>query len=69
MSGTATQGSQYKLSGTSGTVTIPAGANSATVTLSVTSGPKNAKNATMTIKSGTGYTISSPNSATVSITK
>ena len=69
MSGTATQGSQYKLSGTSGAVTIPAGANSATVTLTVTSGPKNAKNATMTIKSGSGYTISSPNSASVSITK
>ena len=67
MSGKALQGSQYNLSAAQ--FVIPAGATSADVTLSVLSGTKRPKTAKMTLSSGTGYTLSASNMATVSISK
>ncbi len=67
MSGSATLGTVYSLSGTSGKLTIPAGATSATVTLTALKDSKLTQKATLTLSSGTGYTVSSPNSATVLI--
>jgi hypothetical protein len=69
MSGTATNGTDYKLSGTANQVTIPAGQSSATVTLKskadgVTEGTETA---TMTLQPGSGYRVSRNNQATVSI--
>jgi hypothetical protein len=69
MSGTATQGADYTLSGPS-QVTIQVGQSFATVTLHaltdhVTEGNETA---TMTLNPGAGYTVSSSNSATVLIT-
>jgi hypothetical protein len=69
MGGNAVNGSQYSLSGAPGQVTIPAGASSANVTLSVTSGPSRSAQATMTLTSGSGYTLSSSRSATVTISR
>ena len=69
MSGTATLGSDYTLSGTPGQVTIPGGQTSASVTLNaLTDNVKEKKEtATMTLQSGTGYKLSKTNKATVSI--
>ena len=69
MSGTATQGTDYTMSGTPGQVTIAANQPAGTVTLHaiadhVTEG---SESATMTLTSGSGYTVSPPNSATVTI--
>ena len=70
MSGTATQGADYVLSGTAGQATIPAGQSSAPVTARakkdhVTEGTETA---TMTLQAGTGYTVGQPSQATLSIT-
>jgi PKD repeat protein len=69
MSGTASLGSDYNLSGTAGTVTIAAGQSSATVTLSSLrdSVRENKETATMTLQSGTGYKVGKAKSATVNI--
>ena len=69
MSGTATQGSDYTLSGTPGQVTIPAGQSTATVTMHAVADhvPEGNETATMTLNSGAGYTVSANNSATVII--
>jgi hypothetical protein len=67
MSGTAVKGSQYTLSATQ--FTIPAGATSATLRLTVINGPAVPKIATMTLTSGTGYTLSPSHSSSVSIRK
>jgi hypothetical protein len=69
MSGNATNGTDYKLSGTPNQVTIPAGQSSATVTLKskadgVTEGTETA---TMTLQPGSGYKVGRNNQATVSI--
>src|SRR2546427_9630836 len=69
MSGTATNGTDYKLSGTANQVTIPVGQSSATVTLKskidhVTEGTETA---TMTLQPGSGYKVGRNNQATVSI--
>ena len=69
MSGTATQGVDYTLSGTPGQVVIPAGQAAATVTLHalvdhVTDGNEPA---TLTLNPGSGYSVSSPNAATIII--
>ena len=69
MSGQATQGVDYTLSGTPGQVTVPAGQSSATVILhalndNLTEGHESA---TMTLTPGAGYNLSSTNSATVVI--
>lgn len=69
MAGNAFQGSNYWLSGTPGQVTIQAGNSSATVTLTELSVGKRSKTATMMLTSGSGYTVSSPTSATVSLNR
>jgi len=78
MSGTARLGSDYSMSGTSGQITIAAGQSSGSVTLNAATGrgTKN-KTATMTLQSGSGYTLkmtgtgrrAKPPSATVTITR
>jgi predicted Zn-dependent protease len=65
MGGNAILGANYSLSGNPGQVTIPNGASSATVTLSVRSVGYTGKTATMILTSGSGYTVSSPSSASV----
>jgi hypothetical protein len=69
MSGTAIMGSNYSLSGTPGQVTIQPGASSATVTLTELSVGRRAKTGTMTLTPGSGYSVSSPNSASVSLSR
>lgn len=69
MSGTATLGTDYKLNGTAGQVTIPAGASAASVALksardNVTEGTETA---IMTLQAGTGYKVGKNNQATLSI--
>jgi len=68
MSGKAQLGIDYTLSGTAGQVTIPANQISATVTLHAinNSRTKSAK-AKMTLHSGSGYTVSKPKKATVTL--
>ena len=68
MGGTAIEGKHYSMS-SSGNVTIPAGASSASVTLNAIFMGNVAKTATMTLTSGPGYTLSNPKSATVTISK
>jgi len=70
MTGRAILGRQYTLSGSPGQVTIPAGASSADVTLTVLSSPrKRPKPATMLLMPGSTYNLSWPTSAAVSITR
>jgi len=68
MSGIATQGSDYSLSGPAGKVTIPAGQSSATVTLKskIDHVPEFTEDAIMTLQPGGGYVLGK-NDATVSI--
>jgi hypothetical protein len=68
MSGTAIQGKHYSLN-SSGSVTIPPGASSANVTLSAVFMGNIPKTATMTLTSGSGYTLSNPKTASVTISK
>jgi hypothetical protein len=65
LSGNAISGRNYSLSGTPGKITIPAGANSAKVTLTVLSVGSLGKTATMTLQSGADYSLSAPTSASV----
>jgi hypothetical protein len=60
MSGTARLGQHYTLDGSLGSVTIPAGASSASVVLTAltTALTKGSETATMTITAGTGYKAS-----------
>jgi len=70
MSGTAINGVDYKLSGTFGQFTIPAGQTTATVTITALPNPSRTtdRTATMTIVNGPGYfTLSGTNTATVII--
>jgi hypothetical protein len=69
MSGSATNGTDYKLSGAANQVTIPAGQSSATVTLkSKADGmTEGTETATMTLQPGSGYKVGRNNQATVSI--
>jgi len=69
MSGSASQGSDYTLSGTHKKVTIPAGQSSATVILHSIEESENDSNetATMTLSKGAGYELDN-NTATVTIT-
>jgi serine protease AprX len=69
MSGTATNGADYRLSGTPNQVTILAGQSTGTVTLKskadhVTEGTETA---IMTLQPGSGYKLGNPKQATVSI--
>jgi hypothetical protein len=69
MSGTATQGSDYQLSGTPNQVTIPIGQTSAKVTLKSKKDQiaENSETAIMTLQPGSGYQIGGHSQATVSI--
>ncbi|HYR22096.1 MAG TPA: matrixin family metalloprotease [Chthoniobacterales bacterium] len=67
MSGNAILGSAYSLDGTPGQITIPAGASSGAVTLTVLTAGKRSKTASMTLQSGAGYSVSTPTRASVSI--
>jgi hypothetical protein len=77
MSGRASFGSDYTLSGAAGQVTIAAGQSSATITLSAIKDKvrEKAEPATMTLQAGSGYALkmtgtgrkAKPPSATVSI--
>jgi hypothetical protein len=69
MSGKARLHRTYSLSGVPGQVTIPAGATSANVTLTVLRASKKMKTATMTLGSSSGYSLSASQSASVSIQK
>ena len=73
MSGTATRGDDYTLS-VGSPVKIPAGQSSATVTLNALEDSDPGPGATeanqtaiMTLKAGTGYSVGTPSSATVTI--
>ena len=70
MSGKALNGAQYTLSGTFGQAFLPAGSTSSSVTLSSipNSVRKRAKTAIMTVVPGNDYQVSSPSSASVTIT-
>ncbi len=67
-SGTATVGADY--TGNVTTVTIPAGATSATITINPTadSTVEPDETVTLTVAAGTGYTVGAPSSATGTIT-
>jgi hypothetical protein len=72
MSGSAKLGSDYTLSGNPGEVVIEAGQTSGFVTLHATTGAtsgkkKKNKMATMLLQSGTGYKVSKPKKAMVTI--
>ena len=73
MSGTASRGEDYNLSGTFGQVTIPAGQTSATVTLTSLQDSDNgttnekAETAIMTLQPGPGYFSGGSSSATITI--
>lgn len=69
MSGNAVRGGNYRLSGSFGQVTIPAGVKSATVTLTPIAVGTLSKTATMTLATGPGYTLSVSKSASVTITR
>jgi matrixin len=69
MAGGAAKTNLYVLSGTPGHVTIAAGSKSANFTLTVRARPRRTKIATIYLLGGTGYTVSLPRSASVSITR
>jgi hypothetical protein len=69
MGGTARMGIHYSLNGTIGKVTIPPGATSANVTLTVLTPARRAKTATMFLTNGAGYGLSFPKTASVKITR
>ncbi|MEY2538944.1 MAG: hypothetical protein QOG67_2684 [Verrucomicrobiota bacterium] len=69
MGGTARMGIHYNLNGTIGKVTIPPGATSANVTLTVLTPARRAKTATMFLTNGAGYGLSFPKTASVKITR
>jgi hypothetical protein len=69
MGGGAILNKHYSLSGTPGQVTIPGGASSANVTLTVLTIGTTGKTATMTLQSGAGYSLSSPTAASVFMKK
>ncbi|RPI62696.1 MAG: hypothetical protein EHM48_03680, partial [Planctomycetaceae bacterium] len=68
ISGTATNGTDYTTLG--GTVTIPSGQTTATITVTPTDDAtsESTETAIVTLASGTDYTVGSPSAATVNIT-
>ena len=64
MSGKATNGTDYTLSGTAGQVTIPGGQTSATVTLNALTDKvkEKAETAIMTLQPGSGYNLATTTS-------
>jgi hypothetical protein len=69
IAGGSARSSLYTLSGTRGQVTIPAGATSAQFSLTVTTGMRRSKTATMYLINGSGYTLSGTRSASVTISR
>ncbi len=69
MGGKGRLGKQYTLSGAGGQVTIPAGDSSATVTLNAVRAARKGKMVTLYLSNGTGYSVSSPRTASVTIIK
>lgn len=69
MSGKARLGIDYTLSGTAGEVDIPAGASSATVTLTALTNlqPGRAKKVTMKLSTGPNYKLAKTKKAVVTI--
>jgi hypothetical protein len=67
MAGRAIPGRNYTLSDLSGQVTIPAGASSVNVTLTVLRATRRAKAATMVLLSGTDYNLSASGTASITI--
>jgi hypothetical protein len=69
MSGTATLGSDYRLGGTPGQATIPAGQIGVRVQFKTKKdqAAEGTETATMTLQPGSGYEIGNPNQATISI--
>ena len=69
MSGTATLGNDYRLSGMPDQVTIPTGQSSGKVTLTsrIDAVTEGTETAIMTLQPGSGYTLGDPKQATVSI--
>jgi hypothetical protein len=67
LSGTAVRSKNYQIS--ANLFTIPAGASTATIRLTVLSATIGARTATATLTAGTGYTISAQKTATVSISR
>ena len=69
MRGTATNGTDYTLTGTAGQVTIAAGQSLATVTLHAIADhvAERSETAIMAIGKGGGYTVGNPNKATLKI--
>lgn len=68
-SGTATSGSDYTAIATPGTVTIPIGQASADVTVAPLNNttPETPETVVLTLTAGTGYTVSTPNAAIITI--
>jgi Matrixin len=69
MSGRAILGRQYRLSGSPGQATIPAGASSANVTLTAVAAAKRPRVATMILIPNAAYDLSAPTSASLRITR
>ncbi|MFL6516325.1 MAG: matrixin family metalloprotease [Chthoniobacterales bacterium] len=69
MVGGTARSNLYTLSGTPGHVTIPAGSTSANFSLTPTSRPRRARTATMFLLSGSGYSVASPRSASVTLSR
>jgi hypothetical protein len=69
LNGGSARTSFYTLSGIPGRVTIPAGSTTGSFTLTVNQGPRRPKTVTIYLLNGTGYTVSSPRSATVTISR
>ncbi|MFY7884808.1 MAG: Calx-beta domain-containing protein [Dolichospermum sp.] len=70
LGGTATLNTDYTRTGTTNTVTFAAGSSTATVTVNPTADTIVESNETviLTLNSGTGYTVATPNAATGTIT-
>jgi Matrixin len=69
LGGRARPGRQYTVSGAPGQVTIPAGASSATVTLTAVKAARRPQTVTLFLVSGAGYSLASPRTASVAITR
>jgi hypothetical protein len=69
MSGSAVLNKHYSLSGSPGQITVPAGAASATVTVTVLMPVARTKQLSMTLNPGSGYNLGSPTIVGMSITK
>jgi hypothetical protein len=69
VAGGTARASLYTLSGTPRQVTIPAGSTSANVTLTVTGRPRRLKTVTLFLATGSGYSLSTTRTGTVTISR